>query len=291
MKAKIIAVRTPEHLIDPGLKSNVDGVLRFLDHGVENHEPASILHYAEHFFHHSLGIVKVMQAKRHKGAIERFRFKWQSVGFSGALIIDRNRIRVLVTHVEHGESLIHTNDPAPLEALRHRPSHSTGTRRHVENLFVALQNEHFSQFLGEISADPRGAAIKLRRVLRIMEMSLVPVAMPMIVSVSVLMVMTMFVTVAVSMFMVVRVLMPVFGFVLMTVLMSMFMLMPVTVLVLLMFVSVTMLMFVFVFFAHGFTIPSNENSIDLGVPPSQSAWGKHATFQPLSNRSLNQNIL
>jgi hypothetical protein len=160
---------------------------------------------------------------------------------------------VLVTHVEHGERLIHTDDPTAPEALRHRPSHSTGARRHVEDLFIALQNEHFSQFLGEISADPRGAAIKLRRVLRIMEMSLVPVAMPMIVSVSVLMVMTMFVTVAVSMFMVVRVLMPVFGFMLMTV----------TVLV--------MLMFVFVFFAHGFTIPSNENSIDLGVPPSRSA--------------------
>ena len=280
MKAKIIAVRTPKHWIDPGLKSNVDGVLRFLDHGVENHEPTSIFQYAEHFFHHSLGIVKVMQAKRHKGAIERFRFKWQSVGFSGALIIDRNRIRMLVTHVEHGESLIHTNDPAALEALRHRPSHSTGARRHVEDLFIALQNEHFSQFLGEISADPRGAAIKLRRVLRIMEMSLVPVAMTMFVIVAVFVVMTMFVTVAVRMFMIVRVLMP--AFMLMTVLMS---------LVMLMFVSVTMLMFVFVFFAHGFTIPSNENSIDLGVPPSQSAWGKHATFQPLSNRSLNQNIL
>lgn len=250
MKAKIIAVRTPEHLIDPGLKSNVDGVLRFLDHGVENHEPTSIFQYAEHFFHHSLGIVKVMQAKRHKGAIERFRFKRQSVGFTGALIIDRNRIRMLVTHVEHGERLIHTNDPAALKALRHRPSHSTGTRRHVENLFVALQNKHFSQFLGEISADPRGAAIKLRRVLRIMEMSLVPVAMTMFVIVAVFVVMTMFVTVAVSMFVVVRVLMPVFGFMLMTMLMS---------IVMLMFVSVTMLMFAFVFFAHGFTIPSNEN--------------------------------
>jgi hypothetical protein len=246
MKAKIIAVSTPEHLIDPGLKSNVDGVLRFLDHGVENHEPASIFQYAKHFFHHSLGIVKVMQAKRHKGAIERFRFKWQSVGFTGALIVRRNRIVVLVADVEHGERLINTNDPAALEAFRHRPSHSTGTRRHVENLFIALQNEHFSQFLGEISADPRGSAIKLSRVLRVVEMSLVSVAMPVPMFVTVL--------VVVSMFVIVRVLMPVFVIMVSVV-------MFVAVLGgMLMSVSVFMivLMVVFVFFAHGFVIPSNE---------------------------------
>ena len=75
MKAKVIAVRTPEHLIDLRLKGDIDGVLRFLDHGVENHEPASIFQYPKYFFHHSLGIVKVMQAKRYKGAVERFRFK------------------------------------------------------------------------------------------------------------------------------------------------------------------------------------------------------------------------
>ena len=216
MKTKVIAVGTPEHLIDLGLESNVDGVLRLLDHGIEYHEPAPIFQYAKHFFHHSLGIVKVMQAKRHKGAIERFRFKRQSIRFTGALIIGRNRIRVLVADVEHGERLINTDDPAPLEALRDRPSHSTGAGRHVKNLFIALQNEHFSQFLGEISADPRGSPIKLLRVLRIMEMSLVPVAMPMFVSVSVLMVMTMFVTMVVlvvmRMFMTVRVLMPGFMF-------------------------------------------------------------------------------
>ena len=177
---------------------------------------------------------------------------------------------MLVSHIEHGKRLINTNDPAALEALRHRPSHSTGPRRHVENPLIALQDEHFSQFLGEISANPRGSAIKLRRVLRIMEMSFVPVAMPMFVIVSMLMVVTMFVTVAVtavvSMFMIARVLMPVFGVMFMTVLMSMVMfvavlvlvIMLVAVLVMLMFVGVfvIVLMFVFVFFAHCFAIPS-----------------------------------
>ena len=150
---------------------------------------------------------------------------------------------MLVADVEHGERLINTNDPAALEALRHRPSHSTGARRHVENLFIALQNEHFSQFLGEISADPRGSAIKLSRVLRVVEMSLVSVAMPCAhvrdcargrehvrdrarVDAR-----------------------------------DMYVIMLVAVLGgMLMFVSVFMivLMVVFVFFAHGFVIPSNE---------------------------------
>ena len=149
---------------------------------------------------------------------------------------------MLVADVEHRERLIHTDDPAALEALRHRPSHSTGARRHVENLFIALQNEHFSQFLGEISADSRGSAIKLSRVLRVVEMSLVSVAMPVPMFVTVL--------VVVSMFVIVRVLMPVFVIMVSVV----------------MFVAVLggasvfmiVLMVVFVFFAHGFVIPSNE---------------------------------
>jgi hypothetical protein len=153
---------------------------------------------------------------------------------------------VLVADVEHGERLIHTNDPAALEALRHRPSHSTGTRRHVENLFIALQNKHFSQFLGEISADTRGSAIKLRRVLRIVEMTLVSVAMP------------------VPMFVIVRVLMPVVVFAFMIMMMSVVMLVTVLgfvimLVAMLMFVSVFMIVLMVVFvFAHGFAIPSNE---------------------------------
>jgi hypothetical protein len=147
-----------------------------------------------------------------------------------------------VADVEHGKRLINTDDPAALEALRHRPSHSTGTRRHVENLFIALQNEHFSQFLGEISADPRGSAIKLSRVLRVVEMSLVSVAMPVPMFVTVL--------VVVSMFVIVRVLMPVFV-IMVSVVMFVAVLGGVS-------VFMIVLMVVFVFFAHGFVIPSNE---------------------------------
>jgi hypothetical protein len=45
--------------------------------------------------------------------------------------------------VKHGERLINTDDSATLEPLRHRPSHSPGTRCHVEYLFISLQIEHF----------------------------------------------------------------------------------------------------------------------------------------------------
>jgi hypothetical protein len=152
---------------------------------------------------------------------------------------------VLVADIEHREGLINTDDPAALEALRHRPGHSTGTRRHIENLFVALQNEHFSQFLGEISADSGGSAIKLCRVLRIMEMSFVPVP------------------VAMPVFVIVRVLMPVVVFLFMT-MMSVVMLVTVLgfvimLVAMLMFVTVFMIVLMVVFvFAHGFAIPSNE---------------------------------
>src|SRR5262249_50891315 len=139
-----------------------------------------------------------MQTKRHKGAIERFRFKRQSVGFTGALIVGRNRICVLVADVEHGERLINTDHLATLEALRYRPSHATGPSSHIENPLIALQDEHFNQLLGKIGANPRDAAIKLRRVLRIMEMSLVPVSVAMLVPMLVSVSMPVFVDVIVS---------------------------------------------------------------------------------------------
>src|SRR5262249_39232305 len=149
---------------------------------------------------------------------------------------------MLVADLEHGESLINTDYLATLEALRHRSSYSTGPRRHIENPLIALQDEHFNQLLGKISANPRGAAIKLRRVLRIMEMRLVPVAMTMLmfVSASMLMIVPMFVTMAVL------------------VVMSML----VTVLVVMSMLFVIMLVFVLPFVAHS----SLSLQVDLALP-------------------------
>jgi hypothetical protein len=249
VKTKIVAMRAPKHLINLSLKSNVDRVLRLLDHGVENHEPAPIFQHPQHFFHHSFGIVKVMQTKRHKGAIESIGLKRQSIRLSSALTIRGNRICVLVPDVEHGERLINANDPTALKPLRYRPSHSTGPRRDVENSLIALQDQHFSQFLGEISADSRRSAIKLRRVLRIMEMSLVPMSVTMSMFVSVFM--PVFVDVIVCV-----------GIVFVTVVMNvrMAVAMLVTMLVLVIVLSVIMRMFVFMFVAHRFIVPSSRCS-------------------------------
>jgi hypothetical protein len=249
VKPKIVAMRAPKHLINLSLKSNVDRVLRLLDHGVENHEPAPIFQHPQHFFHHSFGIVKVMQTKRHKGAIESIGLKRQSIRLSSALTIRGNRICVLVPDVEHGERLINANDPTALKPLRDRPSHSTGPRRDVENSLIALQDQHFSQFLGEISADSRRSAIKLRRVLRIMEMSLVPMNVTMSMFVSVFM--PVFVDVIVCV-----------GIVFVTVVMNvrMAVAMLVTMLVLVIVLSVIMRMFVFMFVAHRFIVPSSRCS-------------------------------
>src|SRR5262249_52917185 len=159
---------------------------------------------------------------------------------------------MLVADLEHGERLINTDHLAALEPLRHRPSDATGPRRHIENPLIALQDEHFNQLLGKISANPRRAAIKLRRVLRIMEMRLVPVAMTMLmfVSASVLVVLIVLVIMGVSM--------PVFMTVIMKVRMAVAMF--VTVLVVMIMLFVIMLVFVLPFFAHNCIVLSDRFS-------------------------------
>jgi hypothetical protein len=164
-----------------------------------------------------------------------------------------------VTDVEHGKRLINTDYLAAVEPLRHWPSHTTGSRRHVENPFTSLQNEHVSQFLGKISANPGNPAIKLGRVLRIMETSFVPVSVGMlmvvsvIVTVAMLVVMSVLIPVVVSAIVCVRI---VFVTVIMNVRMAVAML--VTMLVVVIVFLVIMLVVVFMFFAHRFIVPSRQ---------------------------------
>jgi len=202
---------------------------------------------------------------------------------------------MLVADLEHGESLINTDYLATLEALRHRSSYSTGPRRHIENPLIALQDEHFNQLLGKISANPRGAAIKLRRVLRIMEMRLVPVAMtmlmlvPMFVTMAVLVVMGVFVTVIMNI--IASVFMPVFvdvivyvGIVFVTVIMNvrMAVAMLVTVLVVMIMLFVIMLVFVLLFVAHS----SSSLQVDLALPVNMRVSKISPTTQSRLSRRL-----
>jgi hypothetical protein len=91
--------------------------------------------------------------------------------------------------IEHGESLIDTDDSAGSQALRHRPGHPARARGQVKNLLIALQRQHVGQLFRQINADLRGAAVELGRVLRIIEATSVTVP----VFVAVLMVMAMIV--------------------------------------------------------------------------------------------------
>ena len=70
MKAKIIAVGAAKHLVDLGFEGDIDRVFRFLDDRVEDDEPGAVFQYAQHFPDHALGVAKVVQAERDKGAVE-----------------------------------------------------------------------------------------------------------------------------------------------------------------------------------------------------------------------------
>jgi hypothetical protein len=90
---------------------------------------------------------------------------------------------VLVTDIQHRESLIDPHNPTAFQALRDGSGHPTRAGGEIENLLVALQREHIGQLLRQIVPDLRGPAIELRRMLRVVEarVAIVAVAVGMIV--------------------------------------------------------------------------------------------------------------
>jgi len=192
----------------------------------------------------------MMQAERDESTIEGVGFERQSIGSGGALIIGRNRVFVPVADVEHSESLIDADDPAAFKPFRNRPRNSAGAGRQVENYFVPFQRKHVGQFFSEISADLGNSAIKISRVLRVIEPRLVIVAVAMLMTVPVPMIVCVAMFVIRSMCMVVFVCVLV-ATMLMAVAMSLlvFMRVIVTVIVfmsMLLAMSVAMIMFVLV---------------------------------------------
>ena len=154
----------------------------------------------------------MMQAERDESTIEGIGFERQSIRSAGALIISGNRILVPVTDVEHGQCLINADDSAAFKPFRNRPRHSAGAGRQVENYFVPFQRKHVGQFFSEISADLGNSAIKISRVLRIIEPRLVimTVAMLMTVPVPMIVCVAMFVIMSMCMVVCVLVAMPLF---------------------------------------------------------------------------------
>jgi hypothetical protein len=200
----------------------------------------------------------MMQAERDESTIEGIGFERQSIRSAGALIISGNRILVPVTHIEHGQCLINADDSAAFKPFRNRPRHSAGAGRQVENCFVPVQRKHVGQFFGEISADLGNSAIKISRVLRVIEPRLVIVAVamlmtvpvPMIVCVAMFVIMSMCMVVVVSVIVTVLVFMVAMPFMTVRVfllMMTMASFMSMIVRFMLVIVAVFVIMFAFVF--------------------------------------------
>jgi hypothetical protein len=89
-----------------------------------------------------------MQAKRYKGAIERVRFERQLIGFARTLIIMRDWIFVLMSDVEHGQSLVNADDLPAFHLLRERSRDAARTGGYVQDQLAAFERKHLDQFLG-----------------------------------------------------------------------------------------------------------------------------------------------
>lgn len=59
----------------------------------------------------------------------------------------RNGIFVLMTDVEHRESLIDTDNLSVFELLRERPRHPTRAGGQIEDQLTTLEREHFDQLV------------------------------------------------------------------------------------------------------------------------------------------------
>jgi hypothetical protein len=103
-----------------------------------------------------------------------------------------------VADVEHGQSLIDADDAAAFKPFCNWPRYSASAGRHVEDYFIPFQRQHVGQFFCQLSADLRNAAIKVSRVLRVIEPRLVIVSVSMLMSVTVRMIVCMAVFVSMS---------------------------------------------------------------------------------------------
>ena len=204
MKAKVVAVGAAEHLVDLGFERDIDGVLGFLDDRVEHDEPAAVLEHAQHLAHYAGGIAEMMQAEGDKRPIERVGLERQLIGLAGALQIAWNRFLMVMTDVKHRLGLVDADDFSAFDLLGQRPGHPSGAGGDVEHQLLALEREHFDQFVRQGSSDTgQPAPVEVGGVRRIVKARLVVVAVTVGGAVFVLVAMGMIVIVTVRMGMVV----------------------------------------------------------------------------------------
>jgi hypothetical protein len=82
-----------------------------------------------------------------------------------------------MTDVEHRLGLVDTDDLAAFDLLGQRPSHPSGAGGNVEHRLLALEREHFDQFVRQGSSDTgQPAPVEVGGVRRIVKARLVVVA-------------------------------------------------------------------------------------------------------------------
>ena len=139
-----------------------------------------------------------MQAERDERAIERVALERQLVRLTGALIVARDRIGMLVADVEHRQRLIDADDAPAFEMFGQWTSDPPGAGGEIENQFVAFQRQHLDQFFrqGAAHAGER-SPIKLGGVSWIVKAGFVLVAVFMVVGMLMRVIMAVIVNVAV----------------------------------------------------------------------------------------------
>jgi hypothetical protein len=143
----------------------------------------------------------MVQAKRNKSAIEGAGLIRQFIGLARRLIVGRYRVGVVVADVEHRQRLIDAENPPALEGLGQRPGDTTGTRGKVKDHFAAFERQRFDQLAGQIGSDIRqGAAVKFRRMRRIVEARFLAMIVGVVVEMPMIVRVVMWVLVAVIMF-------------------------------------------------------------------------------------------
>ena len=120
-----------------------------------------------------------MQAERDKRPIEGIGFQRQSISSAAALKVRRYRLFVLVTDIEHRQSLIDTDNATSLDVLGNRPGDAPSSGSQVEHPFVTAKRQHLDHLDRQRTADPLHGitAVKFRRVRRIVEAGLMIVPM------------------------------------------------------------------------------------------------------------------
>ena len=126
----------------------------------------------------------MVQAEGYECPVEAAGLKRKSIGGTCALMVSGDRVIMPVTDVKHGQRLIDADNEPALQAFSHRAGHAAGAGSHIEHQLVAFERQHVCEFFCQIGANFRNPLVECHGVLRIVKVTLVPMAMRVFVLVS-----------------------------------------------------------------------------------------------------------